>query len=468
MGSALWKRSRIERRKDMYEDDEMVIDLRVLLYSILKKWYIIMIAGLAGMLVLGAYSMHKSKAVLPTKEQLYKTMEETEINSVETADSMQRNIDKRMQYMDKSLYMKIDPLKENISYLAYCIEDDTKEETIKKMYTNFITSGELAGKVADSYPELGKKEYVQELINDYVIDDENSDIIIEKNNKNSFFTVRILAPKEEQCKKVADIVDKEINEYAKTVQAKYGVHNLKLYSSTFNQKVDRDLQYFKNDYITQTNALKDSYMTSYNAFNDSQKILFAYINDSKDIKDYKPSNSNVKYLIIGLFIGLVCSGGIIFLKDIMENKIYTARQIDDNHLPKVIGAYGKREKSNILAKVLGDECSDSDDRKAAIIAKIKLLSEKAQYSKVSFVVNSKSDNIAKCVNDMITALKEQGVESRLISDMDNSAAAISDMDKSNVVLVVSLGDDKTAQIVKNCRELCSYDVACIGSVCIKG
>ena len=115
MGSALWKRSRIERRTDMYEDDEMVIDLRVLLYSILKKWYIIMIAGIAGMLVLGAYSMHKSKAVLPTKEQLYKTMEETEINSVETADSMQRNIDKRMQYMDKSLYMKIDPLKENIS-----------------------------------------------------------------------------------------------------------------------------------------------------------------------------------------------------------------------------------------------------------------------------------------------------------------------------------------------------------------
>ena len=152
----------------------------------------------------------------------------------------------------------------------------------------------------------------------------------------------------------------------------------------------------------------------------------------------------------------------------MENKVYTARQIEDNHLPKVIGAYGKREKSNILAKVLGDECSDSDDRKAAIIAKIKLMSEKAYYPKVSFVVNSTSDNVVKAVNDIITALKEQEIDSRLISNLYDSAAAVSDINNSNVVLVVSLGEDKTAQIVKNCKELCNYDVDCMGSVCIKG
>ena len=91
------------------ENDEVVIDLRVLMWEILRKWHIILVVCVIFAVASGMFGIHKNKAqsveILP--EDLYEQLKPAEIVKVNNLVAIQRRIDEKAEYEKNSIYMSL-------------------------------------------------------------------------------------------------------------------------------------------------------------------------------------------------------------------------------------------------------------------------------------------------------------------------------------------------------------------------
>ena len=86
------------------DNDEVVIDLRVLLWEIVRRWQIILIACIvfaAAFGALGSYKHKSSKKEVPI-ENLYKKLDPDESAKVETLVAHQGIINDKTEYIESS------------------------------------------------------------------------------------------------------------------------------------------------------------------------------------------------------------------------------------------------------------------------------------------------------------------------------------------------------------------------------
>ena len=135
----------LKDRRETMENDEVVIDLRVLMWEILRKWHIILVVCVIFAVASGMFGIHKNKAqsveILP--EDLYEQLKPAEIVKVNNLVAIQRRIDEKAEYEKNSIYMSLNAYDVDVARTDFILSDNPDNKYIRQMYTTFMFEGGL-------------------------------------------------------------------------------------------------------------------------------------------------------------------------------------------------------------------------------------------------------------------------------------------------------------------------------------
>ncbi|MDE6615221.1 MAG: hypothetical protein K2K35_01540, partial [Lachnospiraceae bacterium] len=245
------------------ENDEVVIDLRVLMWEMLRKWHIILVVCVVFAVASGMLGMHRNKAksVEVSPENLYEQLKPAEIVKVNNLVSIQKRIDEKTEYEKNSIYMSLNAYDVDVARTDFILSDNPDNKYIRQMYTTFMFEGGLYNNIIKEYSDDISLEDLSELIRIMLSDrkvnvNEDSDESYYKGNDlNRVISVKILGKDKKQCQELQSLVIKHVKQYEKSVQGKYNNHSIEEVSSNVYKAVDIDIASAKSTYDSQMYSL---------------------------------------------------------------------------------------------------------------------------------------------------------------------------------------------------------------------
>lgn len=459
---------------DYMENDEMVIDLRVLFWELLKKWKIILIVGIIGAIALGAYGAVKNMDTTledMSIKELKKKMEDTDINTVKHAVSLWEQMDEKLKYKEESVYLSIDWTNEDLAHIDYMFNANKDNKYIRQLYISFIEDGELCYRINQEYNEIDVKSLNQLIYyqanNGRVNIGEDSEKNYDKGDDlNRMLSIGIIGKDKKQCEKLLELVEKHMMQYYEEVAAKYEGHTIEELGSSITKVMDTGLASAHSDWETQLNTLYTQYQQLYTSLDEMQLALYDKMIDA-DKEEEDESIISKKYILLGGVLGVFVVAAIIVLLSIIRDKVYVQRQITDRIPIRVFGTYGKNN-SKFAKSILGDTGTDSEQDFDVMISKIKLYCSQNDVTNLYLQDNTISTNGKDKYKKVFDSLTHIGVPCKNV-DFANASDINGDITGAGscVIVVEELGERKAKEISNNLKELREMFVMVGGIVCVE-
>ena len=131
------------------ENDEVIIDLRVLMWEILRKWHIVLISCIVFAVLAGAFGMHKHKKenAEVSVEDLSKGLTPAEITKVNNLVSVQKRINEKTEYEKESVYMSLNPYDVDMARTDFMLNKNIDNKYIRQMYVAYMFDGGLFNEI---------------------------------------------------------------------------------------------------------------------------------------------------------------------------------------------------------------------------------------------------------------------------------------------------------------------------------
>ena len=403
------------------ENDEVVIDLRVLMWEILRKWHIILVVCIIFAIASAMFGIHRNKAqsVEVSPENLYEQLKPAEIVKVNNLVSIQKRIDEKTEYEKNSIYMSLNAYDVDVARTDFILSDNPDNKYIRQMYTTYMFEGGLYNDIIKEYSDDISLENLSELVKITLserkvnVNEDSEENYYKGNDLNRVISVRILGRDKKQCQELQSLVIKNVKQYEKNVQSKYNNHSIKEVSSNVYKAVDTDIASVKSTYDSQMYSLYNEYQSLYNALSDIQISLFDKLineEEDEDVTEEKPEavqpasgGISLKYVIVGILAGGFLSVVVVVLLTMFNGKIFVQRQITDRGLARVFGTFGKN-KNNIASVVLGDVGTDKTSQLDIIVAKVDVFCKKNDITELVIIDNCTTEtgkSRMKSVDDRI-------------------------------------------------------------------
>ena len=303
------------------ENDEVVIDLRVLMWEILRKWHIILVVCIIFAIASAMFGIHRNKAqsVEVSPENLYEQLKPAEIVKVNNLVSIQKRIDEKTEYEKNSIYMSLNAYDVDVARTDFILSDNPDNKYIRQMYTTYMFEGGLYNDIIKEYSDDISLENLSELVKITLserkvnVNEDSEENYYKGNDLNRVISVRILGRDKKQCHELQSLVIKNVKQYEKNVQSKYNNHSIKEVSSNVYKAVDTDIASVKSTYDSQMYSLYNEYQSLYNALSDIQISLFDKLineEEDEDVTEEKPEavqpasgGISLKYVIVGILAG---------------------------------------------------------------------------------------------------------------------------------------------------------------------
>ena len=242
---------------DYREEYEAEIDLKDLLFYILRRWRSVLLAGLVFCVLLGAYKAVRS-AGLPQEKRASQKIRDYELElaqyELEKASCEQEIqgyselLEHQKEYMEKSVLMQTDPYYKPVASADIFVKLDSSEweglpanlgidptDSIIKAYTSNIWSTlnwEPIETLTDS-----EKIYLEELLNVYVDYDSNT------------FTIWVIYSDGSTAKEILDIVLEQVLDRQTDITASAGLHTVTVRNRSTTYTIDNFLAESQKDNI---------------------------------------------------------------------------------------------------------------------------------------------------------------------------------------------------------------------------
>ena len=164
------------------------MDLRFMFYAGLRKWKAMIIAGLIIAVLLGIYAIissitasnddfanwDKVVEIRDNKLKYSNSMDEAELDNV----TIDKKISDQQEYLDKSIYINLDPYDIQCAEAEYYISTDYKilpgmdyqnmdfTDTIARSYVSLLTNADIMNEVAEKFGTQSR--YLKEILSIYV------------------------------------------------------------------------------------------------------------------------------------------------------------------------------------------------------------------------------------------------------------------------------------------------------------
>lgn len=452
---------------------EQEIDLKDLVFSVLRRWRPIILVAIIFGVLLGGYKVAGSisqqrdeKYVKETQEKYTQSVEEYErskVNLEKEIENIERDVEMQTEYVKDSILMNISPYdKYSASADIFLKSEETAQifdmkflrsdyaYSIVKAYTSYINKGMDWAKLAK---KMGtKEEYLKELVS--VSPDYDSYII----------SLTVCYKDEAGANRILEAILDNVEQEKDDLNNQMGVHELYVMNQTSGVSTDTglaDKQKATSDNIT---VLQDTLKDKKKTLDDMKEPeVPAVLSMSTVVK------SSIKYTILGGVLGGFLAVFFACVAFLMSDKMVSEKELRKRYRIKVLAVLPVIKKKRILSGI--DRWIDRLDGKADSI------SEEAGYELVAanlcnYAGDSKKIMVTGTVS--LDKLKEIAEKiGKLCSDMtlmvgadlNEEADTVSRLPECDaVILVEQCGISRYSQIEKEIETVQNVKKEIVGAV----
>ncbi len=475
---------KLKDRRETMENDEVVIDLRVLMWEILRKWHIILVVCIIFAIASAMFGIHRNKAqsVEVSPENLYEQLKPAEIVKVNNLVSIQKRIDEKTEYEKNSIYMSLNAYDVDVARTDFILSDNPDNKYIRQMYTTYMFEGGLYNDIIKEYSDDISLENLSELVKITLserkvnVNEDSEENYYKGNDLNRVISVRILGRDKKQCQELQSLVIKNVKQYEKNVQSKYNNHSIKEVSSNVYKAVDTDIASVKSTYDSQMYSLYNEYQSLYNALSDIQISLFDKLineEEDEDVTEEKPEavqpasgGISLKYVIVGILAGGFLSVVVVVLLTMFNGKIFVQRQITDRGLARVFGTFGKN-KNNIASVVLGDVGTDKTSQLDIIVAKVDVFCKKNDITELVIIDNCTTETGKSRMKSVVDTIQKSGIDCKKVTLSEGDSKYTELCDKNNIVVIEELGKGTLKALEYMFIQLKDLESKVCGVICVQ-
>lgn len=457
-------------------NEEIEINLLDMFFYLLKHWRSLIVAILIGaMLGGGIYAVKKATAPEPVAVSLQNEKpEEEHIEEYQVDPDVKSNMElayqyrqlykKQLEYNQKSVIMQLDPNAVYVGELKYYILAGYDTGLVSVLYQNILDDKNLLQELQVASGLECDASYIKELISCSVNKENDSSINI--NNmmevtmedssdvvKNSFVVYTVVSTSEESCEKMLEVLKEKVAILEQECQNSYDGYSSLEVNDAVRLVTNNDYLNKQKANIDQLNTYWTNVQRLEATFADDEQAL-AYYNKvylsrtyvtseekeepavvvQEPVAEPEPINP-IKWLAIGIILGLLCWGGYHSLRYLLDRTIKTSDEVKFYYSLPIVG------------------CLESEPvHQKGIDGWLEQMSRKVKYSPdteeyVSAAINElKVDHILLCgskedkvVSNMMESLTEkcEGVQVAQLPGKDS--ISLQKAGREAVILMIPLG-----------------------------
>ena len=358
------------------EDYEQEIDLKDLLFVLLYRWRILLLAAVIGAALLGGYKGVKGNPVetdLPQTESYQEEVEnyKKEKLALETSiENLQNSMEEQSNYLAMAPLMQINPYKEAFSSADVLVEiSDIRDRGLGSLlnaFENGLRNGDYIQKTAQTMET--EERYVRETIrvnNNLGMDETNAPgLVLETQNEaasRGILHISVVGPDKDYTEAVMKSALNQVEELHNRFETELKAHQIRVLNQSSGEQVDRDL-------LNQQQTVRNNVA----ALQQTEKDLNTSLDGLEEPADHTSvtgsSKDVTKYVIIGFLAGGFVSVCAVAGLYIMGDKVTSDKEIMNRFHIKSLGAFSVVPKKRMfgfidswLRRLAGDDKIWPDD-----------------------------------------------------------------------------------------------------------
>ena len=470
----------------MNENYEQEIDLKWLLYRVLRGWRPIVVWAIVIAIVMGAGSLglyglkcldpeYLSKAEL-AYERAYASWVATGENFQQQMANIEEAKQEQEEYNEKSILMKIDPLRdfhasfEMYVYYDYQIMPDMAyqnvdlSDRILKAYATYMSNGELYQRIIDNVSYEIERRYLGEILGASV--DYGSNMI----------SVSVRHENAEKCQEILAIVEAALKEKYTDIAATIAEHTLTTTNSAAYEAVNLSLQ--------ETQKANRQAVTNLDiSMQDTARAYEEWLLDKEGAEPtpeytlFEQIKNAIKMFIIGGVVGAVVVAVVIAFMALMSGKLLNPEDLKSRFGLRVIGQLPtKRVKkpfafvSQWFAKFGGVTVTPEDYNRLAKMVGTSIKSdltsreEAAAWKKIAFTGMLSAGELQSAVDAMNIG---KGLSVICAADILTSSESIEKVTSADCVVLVEKQEQSVlGDITKELEALKAWNKPVLGAVVV--
>lgn len=487
--------------------EETTIDLMDLLRRCLEKWKFILLWMLVGAVLIDCAGAAKSvlerknaqtqlqqeekddeTALLSALKEAKDKLTDREADDVETAFSLykeyQAAYEKELAYYQNSIRMKLNPAGVSTVRLSYLIDNhyeavypvmehkDTTNDIIS-ILTNSVFTESTNQKIADAL-QIDNVVYAQELVSTY-------------SNDNNVLYFNIVAEKQEDCEKIAEIIKQAVNEQVESVRAVCGDFDITQSGEQYVKKMDLSLQAEQENKVSSLRDLKSAISNLTYGMSENQQTYYNALLDEQNLKEDSTAQKktettediimevpavtyvSLKWLLVGAFVGILCACAWITLKYILAKQLRTASDMEEMYGLTVLGCITDKDKKKMQIFQNGYDVLDTESQLNMIATKIQLVAEKEKYNRIFVGGTVLSEQTTEICEKLVEKLNKASLNGRSGRSLVYDENTIREMAESDAVVFVEQIDVSQYSDIKQGKEIierCHRPI--IGCIVVEG
>lgn len=450
--------------QDYYDEQE--IDLLDLLYKVLIHIKRIIIVAIIFGVIFGGYKFVKTsnedkiaKALVENRSEALEIYSNKvslqDIYDVLTYETNLNNYDKKIDYLENSIYLNLENNNENNGYSILLKSIGNNQDII-----NYIKSTIINDKLIDDFSNkyniennskyYSKAYFVNELISIY------TPVATSENEEVNTITITITTDNKEKSEYLGNLIIDSINANKQAIKNNVDA-DVSIMDAESIYQDNKDIENEKDTLQKEISTLSSTIEKSQEDFNNIQSRYYAYKN-GLEVSKTAIVKSTIKFVLVGLIVGIfvACAYyGIIYM---LNGKIHTADDLKYINI-KVLGSISQNTDNNkFLKKIFDKKALDSKKSLNNINEKIKALKGK---NTVVLATTLKEDSIKAIANKIAKELKIKDI----YFDITNNSKILK-ANKNNIVLLEVLEQTKTSQLVNVSELVKDYKLNLLGSILI--
>ena len=483
------------------EDSE--IDLRDLLYYILRQWRRIFVCALVFCVLLGGFklvkgfSMLKSTDTVENQKSYQSELDAYNITKSRLEDQIEeltQSIQDKGEYHEQSILMNLNPdaaYKSSLTYIVNASRDDALVENSKELhpvinrrmnsalgaYASLIQNGSILSDVQEKLATTLSKKYLAELV--YVQTDYQAKLL----------HVTVVGETREQVQAITDAVEEGLQNVNASITTPVADYHLSLLSSYIGDDAGTNIPIEtipeegtnENDAIYQTSieALQKNYMTSVADMQEQLSTCKEQLNKLEEpsapagISRNSVLKEGVKYAVLGAVAGAFLMALFYAMRYLLSGKLLSADYLNDNYGLMVLADYHPsiKEDPHPIDKLIDQMTGISDEKRslegvytlgaANILAQLSA----TKTSKVLLIGNAAANDFYTAANALSQKLSVAGVEAVIAGNVNADASAVQKLkDAEPVVLIEQCGVSRQQEIQKELQMLRKLGKEIIGAI----
>jgi hypothetical protein len=488
--------------------EERELNLIEILKRILLGWRMILIFVLIGAIAFGGLGYMKARQEVSSQQEVLEgeltldsieSLTEREILELEAAiesyKSYYESYQSILSYMTDSIKMNLNPIAVSNVTIQYLV--DTHYQTVypvvnAKDYTEDIIETISSRLLDDAICEKMRDALGWDVDVAYV-----SELISIRTSATDIMTISILAPDQEGCETIADVLEQEIVGIATEVQAVYGAFDLTHLIRKYTEAADAELLTMQQDQAAALNTVKGTLTGISASLTEEQKRYYdevlnreieedlnegvekTQVSDTlKKMEDSKISFTDVlKYIFIGMMLGGFIACTILVCRCLFAGKILCVGDIESAFFAPVLGQVLENSESKRAGSQIDHWIQGLFTRKGSIftkeeyirmiVSKIAIEAKKKGIQQVYLTGSVHGDVISEMKLTLSTKLKEQQVQVAYGNSPICDPDALEQMVASDAVVFVEQIDVSRYEDMKKEVLLCEqYQIPVMGYVVV--